>query len=32
MNTDLHWDQTIDPDKRLRLTTALLDEAGIIGG
>lgn len=30
MNTDLHWDKTIDPGKRLRITVAALTKAGVI--
>ena len=30
MNTDVHWDRTLDPDKRLRITVAALAEAGIL--
>lgn len=30
MNTDIHWDRTIDPDKRVRITVAALDEAGLL--
>lgn len=32
MNTDIDWDRTLDPDKRLRITQNALIEAGIIGG
>ncbi|MEZ5176113.1 MAG: penicillin-binding transpeptidase domain-containing protein [Acidimicrobiia bacterium] len=32
MHMDVGWDRTIDPDKRLRLATALLAEVGIISG